>query len=350
MSGDQKNLEKTILIVDDTELNREILSIIFSVDYQIEFANNGIEALKIIREKDPNLVAVLLDYQMPEMNGLEFLRKVREEGLLKKVPVFLITAGDDDTLAQQSFELGVMDFIKRPISAYVVQRRVLSIIELYETREKLDEILKKQKEQIKELVAGLISSLSTALTLKDGPEKDHVRRLRLIITALLDNSPVSEMFGHNEINEIIKAFRLLDEGEVIALWPPLRETKEESSQEKDIEVNDSQPLSLLDNLPNSPDSPIFTYARAVFKNQRKKEAGDQGSGHEDENELPIWLQLIVLAELIDYLSYKQSKQDGFDFTKIENRILNNEFGSFNPHLLESFVQNSKNIEILYQPK
>ncbi len=349
VTGEKETPEKTILIVDDTELNRDILSIIFSVDYQIEFAKNGREALEIIREKDPNLVAVLLDQQMPEMTGLEFLQQVRQEGLLKKVPVFLITASDSDTLAQQAFELGVIDFIKRPISAYVVLRRVQSIIELYDTRQKMNDLLKKQEEQIKELVSGLIGSFSTILTFQFGPKELHARRLRAITAALLEDTPVSEEIGLKDIDEIIQAAILQDKGKIISLWPKLREpaeaTLDDNGNAKEIAT-----VSLLENLPSGIDLPIIKYAHDVFANYREKTEQDQGSGKEDENELPIWVQLLSLAELFDYLATQQAAQGEPDLNAIKDRILNNEFGSFNPQLMESFVQNFGKIQTLYQPK
>ena len=81
-------LEKgTILIVDDNELNCEILSIIFSA-HPIVIASNGKEALDVIREKKGELDAVLLDYLMPQMDGLTFLEQVNEEKLLPRTPIF----------------------------------------------------------------------------------------------------------------------------------------------------------------------------------------------------------------------------------------------------------------------
>lgn len=146
-------LEKgTILIVDDNELNCEILSIIFSV-HPIIIASNGKEALDVIRKKG-ELDAVLLDYLMPQMDGLTFLEQVKEEKLLSRTPIFLITSEGDDTLAAKAFKLGVVDFIKRPLSAFIVQKRVESIIELYQTRAILEKLLEKETKKLEILDEG----------------------------------------------------------------------------------------------------------------------------------------------------------------------------------------------------
>ena len=87
--GQAKN---TILIVDDVELNRDVLSIMFSQSHEIEFAESGPEALDILRKKKDDICAILLDYVMPEMDGLAFLEEAIKEGLVESIPVFLIAA------------------------------------------------------------------------------------------------------------------------------------------------------------------------------------------------------------------------------------------------------------------
>ena len=88
----------TILIVDDVELNRDVLSIMFSQSHEIEFAESGPEALDILRKKKEDICAILLDYVMPEMDGLTFLEEAIKEGLVESIPVFLITASLELTL------------------------------------------------------------------------------------------------------------------------------------------------------------------------------------------------------------------------------------------------------------
>lgn len=111
--GQAKN---TILIVDDVELNRDVLSIMFSQRHEIEFAESGPEALDILRKKKEGICAILLDYVMPEMDGLTFLEEAIKEGLVESIPVFLITASLEHDVVHRAYSLGVADYIQRPIS------------------------------------------------------------------------------------------------------------------------------------------------------------------------------------------------------------------------------------------
>lgn len=123
--GQAKN---TILIVDDVELNRDVLSIMFSQRHEIEFAESGPEALDILRKKKEGICAILLDYVMPEMDGLTFLEEAIKEGLVESIPVFLITASLEHDVVHRAYSLGVADYIQRPISPYIAQRRIENIL------------------------------------------------------------------------------------------------------------------------------------------------------------------------------------------------------------------------------
>ena len=145
--GQAKN---TILIVDDVELNRDVLSIMFSQRHEIE----GPEALDILRKKKEDICAILLDYVMPEMDGLTFLEEAIKEGLVESIPVFLITASLEHDVVHRAYSLGVADYIQRPISPYIAQRRIENIIDLFKTRaayKKLLEINRTLLERLSEV-------------------------------------------------------------------------------------------------------------------------------------------------------------------------------------------------------
>ena len=145
--GQAKN---TILIVDDVELNRDVLSIMFSQSHEIEFAESGPEALEILRKKKEDICAILLDYVMPEMDGLTFLEEAIKEGLVESIPVFLITASLEHDVVHRAYSLD----IQRPISPYIAQRRIENIIDLFKTRaayKKLLEINRTLLERLSEV-------------------------------------------------------------------------------------------------------------------------------------------------------------------------------------------------------
>ena len=121
----------TILIVDDDAINRAILRKIFSDSFSVAEAVNGRQGLEKILNPKNHYCAVLLDVMMPEMNGIEVVRKMETAGLLKQIPVFLITAEANDKVIKEAYQLGVMDVIKKPYISFVVIFFILLSITLH---------------------------------------------------------------------------------------------------------------------------------------------------------------------------------------------------------------------------
>ena len=100
-----------ILIADDMEVNRAILSEIFCSSYNILEAADGKEALRQVRRHEEELRVVLLDIVMPEMSGYDVLVAMRDDGILDKVPVVVVTSEDSIQSEMKSFDLGASDLI-----------------------------------------------------------------------------------------------------------------------------------------------------------------------------------------------------------------------------------------------
>ena len=145
LQEDGQTEEKTaILIVDDNEINRMILSETFRDQDKILEAENGKEALDLIRREPGGISAILLDIVMPEMDGLELLEILYKDGLTESIPVFLITADSSEQNTQRGYQLGAMDIIEKPIVPYFVKKRVGSVVELFHARKRLSNTVHKQ--------------------------------------------------------------------------------------------------------------------------------------------------------------------------------------------------------------
>ena len=125
---------RRILIVDDEMINREILGMMLQDEYELLFACDGAEALRVMRENKDTLSLVLMDILMPVMSGMEVLRALREDDSLSRIPVIVVTSEQDAEV--ESLQLGAIDFLPKPYPAVdVVKARVLRTIELYEDRD-----------------------------------------------------------------------------------------------------------------------------------------------------------------------------------------------------------------------
>ena len=121
-----------ILIVDDVPINRELLSYILRDQYQIFEAENGERAIEMIESQEQLFHLVLLDIQMPVIDGFGVLEKMREKKLLRHLPVIIISGESSDTAILHAYKLGAVDFFTKPFSPEIVLNRVHNILSLYE--------------------------------------------------------------------------------------------------------------------------------------------------------------------------------------------------------------------------
>ena len=137
--------KRTVLIVDDKEINRKILARMLQDKYGLLFAENGKVALECMREHADVIAAVLLDVMMPVMNGYEVLEEMRQDEVLSKIPVIATSQRDCDEDELKILEMGAQDFIAKPYKAELIIRRLNNIIKL---REKAAMVNKAQKDEL----------------------------------------------------------------------------------------------------------------------------------------------------------------------------------------------------------
>jgi putative two-component system response regulator len=125
--------KNTILVVDDTPENIDVLFGVLSPNYKVKAAPNGLKALKIAQgEKPPDLI--LLDIMMPEMDGYEVCRRLKEDERTRDIPVIFVTAKTETEDENKGFQVGAVDYIIKPISPPIVKARVRTHLALKRAR------------------------------------------------------------------------------------------------------------------------------------------------------------------------------------------------------------------------
>lgn len=133
-SGKEKNVPRTVLIVDDIGINRVIIRSSLESGYSILEAADGKEALEIIQAHEQDIAAVLLDIIMPVMDGYEMMREANRRKLLKNIPVIAITSEDSIPKLNRILGLGICEIIQKPFTPSVVRNRVDYMVKLAQTK------------------------------------------------------------------------------------------------------------------------------------------------------------------------------------------------------------------------
>ncbi|WP_295580750.1 bifunctional diguanylate cyclase/phosphodiesterase [uncultured Oscillibacter sp.] len=125
--------KRTILVVEDNELNRALLSGILSAEYTVLEAENGLQALSVLRERGETVSLILLDIVMPVMDGYAFLSALKEDPAIAAIPVIVTTQSDSESDEVNALALGATDYVAKPYKPQVILHRVANIIKLRET-------------------------------------------------------------------------------------------------------------------------------------------------------------------------------------------------------------------------
>ena len=141
--------KQKLLIVDDSELNRDILKEILGSRYDYMEAENGTQAIQIL-EVHPEIDLMLLDINMPQMNGFQVLEHMRELQWIDEVPVVMISSEESVEIMRKAYDLGITDYISRPFDAVIVKKRVQNTLGLYANQKRLinvvvDQIYEKEE-------------------------------------------------------------------------------------------------------------------------------------------------------------------------------------------------------------
>lgn len=142
---------KKILLVDDSEIDREVLKNILENDFEIMEAANGFDAMEIIPKMIDKLGAILLDVSMPVKNGFDVLREMEEKDLDKKVPIFLITAEATQDNVEKAAQHSVDEFVRKPFDRDEILRRLKSRLGVVATQEFTQADVRETKKYIAEL-------------------------------------------------------------------------------------------------------------------------------------------------------------------------------------------------------
>ena len=337
-----EKLKQQILIVDDSEINREILKEILKEDYRILEAANGEECLEQLERSGTGISLVLLDIVMPEMDGFEVLAAMNQNHWIEDIPVIMISSEDSDSYIRRAYEMGVSDYISRPFDAKIVYQRVLNMIKLYAKQRRLIHLVTRQiyeKERNNRMLIGILSQI---VEFRNGESGLHVIHINLITQLLLEQ--LVKKTGKYQLSWedrllIATASALHDIGKIgideKILNKPGKLTKEEFEIMKTHTLIGAQ---MLDNLDMYRNEKLLKFAYEICRWHHERY---DGKGYPDGlvgEEIPISAQVVSLADVYDALVSERVYKKAFSHEKALEMIQNGECGTFNPLLLQCMTE------------
>lgn len=337
--------KEKLLVVGDIEINRTILKELFYERYEVIEAENGLLALEYIGRYGEDIAVVLLDFVMPVINGFEVLRKMNETGIIKTIPVVMITGEHDDEISLLGYSLGVSDLVQKPFNSDIIYRRINNVVDFYAHKHHLEqklqeqnEMLEKQAHRLKQSNLFLIDALTTTIEFRNLESGKHTRSIRTLTRLLLEEIRKYYPLSPPEIEAISNASAVHDIGKVaipdsILLKPgPL--TEEEFEVMKTHTVRGCEILSSLNYMQ---DRQYYIYCYQICRHHHERW---DGKGYPDGlagDSISIWTQVASLADVYEALTSKRVYKTACSHEEAVEMILKGDCGVFNPQLLDCFV-------------
>jgi len=320
--------KQAILVVDDAPENIDVLSGILSGIYKTKAAISGEKALKIAFANAPDLI--LLDVMMPGMDGLEVIRKLKEDPRTKNVPVIFVTARGEVADEALGFELGAVDYITKPVSPPIVLARVQAQLALYDQNRALESKVQQRTAELNETRQEIIKRLGRAAEFKDNETGMHVIRMshysRIIAKAigmddeeadlLLNASPMHDIGKIGIPDNVLLKPGKLDDDE----WNLMRQHPEFGA-----------------NIIGEHDSGLLKMALIVARTHHEKWNGKGYPNGLAGEEIPLVGRIVAVADVFDALTTERPYKDAWPVEKAVNLIKEEAGEHFDPALVQAFV-------------
>lgn len=327
-----------ILIVDDSQINCEILAEILKDEYRILEAANGEECINLLKQYGTGIALLLLDINMPVMDGFEVLALMNRKHWIEDIPVIMIFSEDSASYVRRAYEMGASDYIIRPFDVQVVHQRVSNTIKLYAKQRRLISLVTDQIREKEKNNQMMISILSQIVEFRNSESGSHVLHINIITGMLLERLMQKTDQYHLQWSDqflITTASALHDIGKIgideKILNKPGKLTKEE------FEIMKTHTLigaSMLKSIEMYQNEKLLQVAYQICRWHHERY---DGKGYPDGlkgEEIPISAQVVAIADVYDALVGKRVYKKAFSHETAIHMILNGECGAFNPLLLE----------------
>ncbi len=351
----------TILVVDDMPENLEVIGSLLQPLYAVRLAQSGEEALLAARaEPIPDLI--LLDIMMPEMDGYAVLARLRTSPATSSIPVIFVTAMSDDEDEQRGLDLGVADYLHKPMRPAILLARVRNQLELKHSRDRLEdwngslqrEVRRRMREN--ELVRDVtLHALATLAERRDGSTGNHLYRTKSFVQALgaqllRSNCYVDQLDG-GKLEQMVRAAPLHDIGKVgipdeILLKPGQLTAAEYEIMKGHAHIGaEAIGDSIIRASHESGYDEATTGAALDFLRVAQEIAASHhekwdGSGYPlglSGQSIPLAARLMAVADVFDALSTKRVYKDSWDLERVNDYLRQQSGTHFDPALVEAYL-------------
>ncbi|MEI6205971.1 MAG: two-component system response regulator [Desulfuromonadales bacterium] len=330
----------TILVVDDVPENISVLSGILRGEYRVIFATQGVDALQIVRQQQVDLI--LLDVMMPEMDGYEVCRRLKNDITTKEIPVIFVTTLSEARDEAFGLELGAVDFLHKPCHEAIVRLRVQMHLERYNQNRTLERLVRERTFDLEDTRVEIVRRLGRAAEYRDNETGMHVIRISHTARLLALAAGISE----NQANLLFNAAPMHDIGKIgIPDAVLLKPGKLDAAEWELMKTHPAIGAEII----GEHSSRLLQLARRVALTHHEKWDGS-GYPHGLVGEaIPVEGRIVTIVDVFDALKSERPYKRPWPTSEAISYLQDESGRSFNPDLLRLFLGLIPRVEeILHQ--
>ena len=326
---------KNVLVVDDVATNLMMVENALRGRYKLTLIKSGEQALRYLGKYDVDLI--LLDVMMPDMDGFETYRRIRNNGKDEETPIIFMTAAEEAEKEVEGLGLGALDFIRKPIVPEVMLKRIERILELDDLHKDLGKKVDEKTRQVKQLMFETITAIAQTIDAKDPYTKGHSERVAKYSVQIAEELGISE----NAIQQLHSIALLHDIGKIgipdAILLKPARLTDEEFVIMKTHTTIGAKILESLNSIDRISYGALYHHERFDGKGYPKGLVG---------KEIPLFGRIICVADALDAMTSNRSYRNYLPAEKVLSEIENGRGTQFDPEITDALLELIKRKEIV----
>lgn len=335
-------MKKIILVVDDDKSNLLIAQKLLAEEYRVAAVNSGELAFRYLEKNEPDLV--LLDIQMPEMNGFEVMKRLQESERWSRIPVIFLTADRSEKTEEECFKMGAVDYIGKPFVPAIMMQRVKKTLELEDYRKNLERMVEQHLKRITQLQHDIIITMGNLIESRDGTTGEHVKRtsayVEILVKHMLEKGIYQEQLTPEYVRYLRRAAPMHDIGKIVVsdliLQKPGTLTPEEYEQmQRHAEAGGRL---IRENMSSIVEQEFVDIASDMATYHHEKWNGTGYPAKLKEEKIPLAARIIAVADVFDALVSKRQYKEGMSLEQAMELMKKERGVSFEPILLDTFVE------------